>query len=155
MSSDKNISKLTKVWFNLDPDWHCNSTETLWAEHLSRSEYRLKNSPFLKKGVSYGDIVTANLVNGILVFDRVLRKSGNSTYRLLVDEKKKPKPFECYWLPLKIIGCSYEESANFALPMLAVNVPSDTNIFTAFSLLEKGEKCGVWDFEEGDCGHKV
>ena len=37
--------------------------------------------------------------------------------------------------------------------LLAVDVPPDTDINVVYTLLDKGEKDGIWSFEEGHCGH--
>jgi len=50
------------------------------------------------------------------------------------------------------LGCTYE-NANSRL--LSIDVPPSVDIYKAYSLLELGEKEGVWDFEEAHCGHPL
>jgi hypothetical protein len=47
--------------------------------------YRLLNSPFLARGVNYLDVVEARkTTEGILLFSRVVERSGHSTFMVLV-----------------------------------------------------------------------
>ena len=45
---------------------------------------------------------------------------------------------------------SYEEG-----DALAVDVPPKADIYEVYSLLEAGEQNGVWEFDEGHCGHPL
>jgi hypothetical protein len=59
------MSKL-RVYFRLDPiDWHGRSNEGLWAEQVENATpgtaFRLLNSPFFVRGVSFLNIVRAEL----------------------------------------------------------------------------------------------
>lgn len=147
-------ASLRKVFFDLgDDEWHGRSSESLWAEHISGSKFKLRNSPFFAKGISFEDIVEVKEEDGRFIFVRSLIASGNSTYRLLVEESKIPNPFMTHWTPLEKLGCSYEESDELALRMYAVDVPSNTDIYAAYRLLEAGKNDGLWDFEAGHCGH--
>jgi hypothetical protein len=141
---------MVKILFELDPNaWHGSAAETLWATPVEKDEYTLENVPFYVFGVSYGDRVLARLQDGIPVFKEVIRRSGHSTYRILL-KKERASEFDKFWQPLREHGCTYEEGFKH---LLAVDVPPHANIFEVYQLLEDGEKAEVWSFEEGHCGH--
>ena len=60
-------------------DW-----EHLWAIYRSADEFEVDNIPFFAKGISAGDVVSAQQENADLVFERVLRPSGHSTLRVIL-----------------------------------------------------------------------
>jgi hypothetical protein len=83
---------MMKVAFDLDhADWHSHPAETLWADpvpEISPNAFRLRNSPFFVRGVSYLDIVDTTPTEGdaLVDFKRIIKRSGHSTYMIL--EKK-------------------------------------------------------------------
>jgi hypothetical protein len=149
--------QLVKVRFELDPqDWHGHGGEFLWASPTSVSvgdEFELRNSPFYAKGVSFKDVVKASPSGNerVFEFESVVRRSGHSTYRLLV-EPDSPN-FQSYWRTLEERGCSYEWgpiTMNVGRRNhYSIDVPPSADIYEVYRLLEKGERDGVWDFEEG------
>ncbi len=141
---------LVKILFELDGDaWHGYSTETLWAEPVGGTRYRLRNSPFYAFGVSAEDIVFAKADSGVLRFHGVSIAAGHSTYRILRADVGDAT-FERLWRPLAELGCSYEEGK-----VLAVDVPPNADIYQVYALLEAGEESGAWEFDEGHCGHAL
>jgi hypothetical protein len=60
--------------------------------------------------------------------------------------------FQRAWRPLQNLGCTYEVGDR---RLFAVDVPQDADIHHVYALLETGEADGIWDFEEGHCGHPV
>jgi hypothetical protein len=147
---------LVKVVFNLEDDWHGFETETVWAEYLSENRCKLKNSPFHAKGVSFEDVVHVNREpqSDAYLFDSISIAAGHSTYRILVSKSTELEYFEKYWKPIQALGCTYE-AAQDLYSIIAVDVPSEADIHEVYRLLENGEENGVWDFEEGHCGHHV
>lgn len=143
---------LVKVVFRLEPGaWHGNATERLWAEPLGKNRFRLRNSPFYAFGVSNNDVVLGTETEGQTLFRNVLVRSGHSTYRLRPRTRDLSAPsFARAWNPLQTLGCSYEEG-----PVLAVDVPPSADIYAVYDLLNAGETSGVWEFEEGHCGHPL
>lgn len=147
-----------KVLFELESgDWHGHGDETLWAELVARSDgraFRLLNSPFFARGVSYQDTVEATLIDGsylVFLFREVVKRGGHSTYMILskIDEPR----LEFYWSWLEKAGCSYE-SATVDLGigrrrLLSVDVPPSANLEDVYDLLERGEHDNVWMFQEG------
>lgn len=147
------MPNLVKVFFEIKPEWHGSRSETLWAKPVSKTLFKLANSPFFVKGVSFEDTIIAKKSKKKLIFKKVQSSSGHSTYRLLVENKNMPEPFLTYWQKLEKLGCSYEENDQLRLRMFAIDVPPTTNIYVVYKLLEKGRSVGIWDFEEGHCGH--
>lgn len=145
---------LVKVHFPLSPQDRSQGVEAenLWAMKLGRDKFKLDNIPFYVYGVSSGDIVTAEMADGRLVFRRVVERGGHSTYRLLVKDEAgfESEHFKRLRVQLEKLGCSYEVAKR---RWIAVDVPPDTDVFAVYKLLESGEGAGDWDFEEGHCGH--
>lgn len=143
---------LVKVLLPLDVGaWHGSEAETLWAEPLGGDEFRIQNSPFFAFGVSHEDIVLAEVVHRRLQFKAVVARSGRSTYRLwLHTPDTTSRAFIAAWTPLEQLGCSYEGGLVYS-----VDVPASADIQVVYALLQAGETAGVWDFEEGHCGHPL
>lgn|SRR5215217_1548879 len=147
------VETLAKVTFELEEsDWHDHGTETLWAARVDDNVYSLRNVPFYIYGVSYADAVVTQLVKGENVFRRVYERGGHSTYRIFLVEEKSAQQFEVAWEPLGKMGCLYERATDY---LVAVDVPPATDIYEAYRALEQGQTTGVWDFEEGHCGHPL
>lgn len=140
---------LIRIVFELDAHaWHGSATERLWAEAVGGGRYRLRNSPFFASDVSVNDVVFGELRDGEVHYKGVSIRGGHSTYRIIVASSVENRGFLEYWAPLQALGCTYESGR-----VLAVDVPSTVDIHAVYRLLEAGEKSGVWDFEEGHCGH--
>jgi len=147
------VERLTKVTFELDrSDWHDHTTETLWAAFVTDKTYALRNVPFYVFGVSFGDVVVAELKDGENLFRRIYGRGGHSTYRIFLVGEKSEQRFEEAWEPLRKIGCSYERATDY---LVAVDVPPETDIYEAYASLENGLSLGIWDFEEAHCGHAL
>jgi hypothetical protein len=105
---------LIKVWLELDSsDWHGHGSESLWAAPIVESEwrhFRLMNSPFFARGISYRDVVNASATERGMIFDfkDVVERSGHSTYMLL--SKPDDACLGSYWNMLEKCGCSYEST---------------------------------------------
>lgn len=127
--------------------------ETVWAEPLGDSRYKILNSPFFVFGYSFQDIVIAETKdNEFPIVLKIDRKSGHSTYRINTNYKLDSNLFLFYWKELEKLGCSYE-NANGRL--ISVDVLPEANIQVVYNLLENGERHGIWDFQEADCVQNV
>ena len=147
---------LAKVSFKLDAsDWHGYATETLWAELVSSGRYRLRNTPFFAKDVSFEDVVVVKAQGDILMFDSTSIAGGHSTYRILLEKNITDSAFLKLWNPLEDVGCSYESLDIGEMLLLAVDVPPCADIYVVYQFLEDGEKEKVWGFEEGHCGRQI
>jgi Domain of unknown function (DUF4265) len=153
-----------RIYFELDPlDWHGAGSEGIWAEPVkestSSSIYRLLNSPFYARGVSYLDIVRAvpRADEGVgLQFAEVIEHSGHSTYMILV--LPQSLHFNIFWRRLEVLGCTYEPTGVIATgfgqrELYSVDVPTSSDVHAVYSVLEDGERDNIWVFQEGHCGH--
>lgn len=142
---------LVKIVFEL-PEGSPYGAESLWAEKVAEGRYRLDNSPFYVYGYSLKDVVAAIEEEGALVVKGSCLRGGHSTYRVFLAEglTVESPEYETYWRRLKRLGCTYE-GANKRL--LALDVPPLADIFAVYRILEEGETAGIWEFEEGHCGH--
>ncbi len=151
------MDDLVKIWFELDEDWHGSSTETLWAQKVGKEQYRLDNSPFYAKGVSFGDIVTATERDGRLKFNSVVKRGGHSTYRVIVDHiKMPPTEFQKYWDKFSKMACTFEGGPEFSsedkqLKIYSVDIHPEANLDKVYEYLQSAEDDGIWEFEEGHC----
>jgi hypothetical protein len=130
--------------------WHGHATETLWAERVGTQRYRIRSVPFYAKGLRYGDIVTTIPGTQGEMVERIAIRSGHSTYRLFLAKEVsfESAMFQQSWKLLEDLGCTMERATE---RLIAVDVPPSTSIHDAYYLLEKGERDGVWKFEEGYC----
>ncbi len=126
--------------------------ETLWADPISYDRYRLRNIPFAALGYSFHDVVTATLVGDQLTVTGVAERGGHSTYHVLLSEPLSSDQLEPQFEPLQKLGCHYEGGGR---RMLAIDVPPDADIDAVCELLAQGEQPGVWEVEEGHCGHAL
>ncbi|MCY3002524.1 MAG: DUF4265 domain-containing protein [Planctomycetota bacterium] len=145
-------AKLTKILFTLGPEALIGGTETMWAEDLGGGRYLLRNSPFYAFGVSFEDIVRGEFSEGFIEFREVLERSGHSTFRLfLLNRRKLDAPdFVQAWARLQALGCSFEQGV-----VLSVDVPPTTDIEAVWRLLSEGESAGIWEFDEGHCDRRL
>jgi hypothetical protein len=146
---------LRKLRFNFESDaWHGRASETLWVEAVGNGKYRLRNSPFFAKGLSFQDIVIAREEDQELIYVSTMVSSGHSTYRATLRDGGSRPLFDKYWEPLQKLGCTFE-SASPAINLISIDVPPSADIRAVYRLLETGESDQVWEFEEGHCAHPV
>jgi uncharacterized protein DUF4265 len=145
-----------KIIFDTDGNaWHGMTAERLWATPVGISLYRLENLPLYAYGISYQDVVVAREdAGGSLRFVSVQNRGGHSTYRVVLKEAATRSDFEMYWKPIEQFGCTYESSRD-PENIFAIDVPPSTDVYDVYPLLENGERDGVWEFEEGHCGHPL
>lgn len=155
MASVNEREDLVKVVLPLPDDaWHGQATETLWAVQSGEGVYRLRNVPFYATDLSFDDAVSARSSGDRLVFQDVVARGGHSTYRTFLSDGVEPEStrFAAAWQPLQLEGCSYERAT---ARLFAVDVAPHADIHKVYALLEEGVRQGVWDFEEGHCGHPL
>lgn len=144
---------LDKVYIELEPEsWHGHTSESLWATRLDDGLYKVENSPFFARGISYEDIVEVTQRDGVNIFVRTVFPSGGSTYRIILGKNTTKAQFEHFWGFLAAEGCTYEQG-DFGYIMYSVDVPKEADIHQVFAFLNEGETQKVWDFEEGHCCH--
>ncbi len=139
------MSEHVKILFEY-PIGDSNGTETLWA--LPKGEgYKLDNIPFYVKGVSFGDVVSAKVVEGCIYMKELLTPSGHSTVRLWFANENDVQPVR---ESLKSMGCNSEISDQPRL--LAVDIPPSISYEIIRAYLDEGESNGKWDYEEACLG---
>jgi hypothetical protein len=122
-----------KVLF-IGPD---GEVETLWANRVAPGRFALDNLPWFAYGVSAGDVVEAEPnESGMLVFKRVIEKSGNRTIRVTpeVAQAGGEWTFESRRLMDTLVdqGCDFE-GANKSF--VAVNIPPEVRLEAVVELL--------------------
>jgi hypothetical protein len=145
MNDDHDIHK---VRFPLEQDedgYPPASDELLWARLVSDGVYRVDNIPFFVRGISLGDEVCVDTVDGDLVYRGVHRQGGHRTIRLLVgDEAQVPRIRD----ELRALGCPSELSH---IPILvAVDIPPDIPESVIRGYLDRSMHAGVFEYEEGN-----
>ena len=147
---------LVKVRFALPPEdrAHGVETESLWAQVTGKGRYRIDNIPFYVYDISLGDVVAGTADGDRIAFERVLKRGGHSTYRVLVKDEMgfESSPFREGWRELEKHGCSYEVARR---RWIAIDIPPSADVFAVYRILEDGENRAVWTFEEGHCGHAL
>jgi len=138
----------SKIIFSLERDEHGYppvEAESMWAT-LRDDGYELDNTPFYAKGVALGDVVLAEPdVDGALVYRRVTRRGGHSTYRvyLLAPGPNDPQSTADY-LRAQGLRVEYDLAS-----LLAVDVPPTVSLADAETVLFEGADSGRWELEEG------
>jgi hypothetical protein len=143
-----------KVFIELPPGaWHGCASESLWAFDRGHGIYTLDNSPFYARGVSYRDSVLAvRRTDGLLWMERVTVRGGHSTYRVFPLNGTTFEEATSRLKELLDAGASIERAQG---SLFALDIPPRIDIHAAYSLLQRGEDAGWWDFEEGHCGHPL
>jgi len=99
--------------------------ETLRAEPLAGSHYRIDNIPFEILNISLGDIVTGSTRNDLLYFDELYDKSGNQTICIqIADGLSAPAGVKVRQV-LDAVGARYEAYGD---TLLSANVPPGVDV---------------------------
>ena len=117
-----------KVLFRVPEDDGSAQVETLWAKSLGGDQYKLDNSPFYAYSVSWEDIVYApyDASEERPRFQRVVKKSGNRTVRVMFDPPvESGNPSDQMLQGLVALGCSYE-GANRGY--MSINIPPEVEL---------------------------
>ncbi len=135
------------------------ATERLWAKYVdypNRNVVELWNTPFWAKGVSFLDWVDVvyDDETGNLDFKSVIKRSGRSTYRIIVYDKAA-EAFGPRWQSLSDLGCSYESANKSGYTLYAIDVPQASDIWQVYECLRAGQQAENWIFEEAHVGHAV
>ena len=137
-------------------EWRGNSDEpereSLWARDVSGGRYKIQSVPFFVYDISYGDVVLAERDENALVFARVVARGGHSTYRVFLSSDIAMSRFLQKWEVIEHYGCSYERASD---RLLAIDVHPQADVLDVYRELESGERDGLWEFEEGHCGHST
>lgn len=147
-----NDAQPVQIRFPLDSDdWHGYGNETVWAESSDGVSFRVRNTPFFVKDVSFDDVISARLSLDGYDFDGVVERGGHSTYRIIPTESDDAK-VEGGLETLQALGCSWEHGPG---GLIALDVPPSSDIDHVYAALVAGVTGGTWDFEEGHVGHRI
>lgn len=127
-------------------DWYTFKAETVWAEPLGDNLYKMGNSPFFADNISYHDVIFA-IAPGEgepLIFKSVRKRSGNSTYRIMLAGDTTYEAFCGYMEPLVGMGCSYEDIKKFHF---SCRVPADIPLNEVEAFLRNGAGNGILIYE--------
>jgi|SRR6185437_6777509 hypothetical protein len=134
--------KPVKVYFDLVQDktgYPPTKTEFLWCAPTKRGTYVVDNIPFFARDISLGDEISAEKVGQVLHFSGLVRKSNNSTVRVLLKQIDKAAYVR---EKLEALGCGTEFMDELGL--LAVSMPANSKIAESLSFLdEETEKDSV------------
>jgi hypothetical protein len=140
-----------KVEFRTPSDDGTEKVETMWAM-THGSHYIVDNIPFHAYSVAVGDVIEVHEEHGMLVFQRVIQESGNSTLRIRaqktdLDEIRKT-----------VAGFSAgsewyrPEPQEPELVLIAVDVTWETDVRGLKKYLDDGQAAGDLTYEEACVG---
>lgn len=118
--------------------------ESMWATPLGNDNFEIDNIPFYVRGISCGDVVTANLSDtGEFLFGALIQPSENSTIRVYVSSESEAMFFIS---ALVAFGCECERSN--ITKLFAVHIPSSCELKPILELLAQAETEGKLEYEE-------
>jgi Domain of unknown function (DUF4265) len=85
MTGGVDSSTARRIYFRLSKDadgYPPASGETLWATAVGQGAYRIDNIPFFATGVSLGDVVEAQAIDGLPTFVKIRQRGGHATLRV-------------------------------------------------------------------------
>ena len=141
-----------KVWFRSVPrqGWFPQDTEGLWATRLGADIARVDNVPFLQDGVAQGDVVRFQTdAEGRYWASGRVSASGNCTIRVVPVPSgplgRSPREVHRRLADFGLGGEVFSDK----FPMVAFDVPSNTDFAALKELLVRGRDDGWWHFEVG------
>jgi hypothetical protein len=141
-----NYKRRVKVHFKLNPDedgYPPAESEFLWCIPTDHGTYMIDNIPFFVREMSIGDEISAEKKGGRLQFKGLLRKSQNSTLRILM---KTSDVLDKVREKLDNLGCGTELMEELAL--IAVTIPPDCSVIEVLSFLDDQAAQGNIGIEE-------
>ncbi len=100
------------------------AAETLWAEQIGESLFRLLNIPFVAFGYAENDIVRCEQIQDWFQVIGLEKDSGNGTLRLMFAQYEDNE-VQAVLDELKSVGCTYEKASS---NLVAVTVPPNLQI---------------------------
>lgn len=123
--------------------------ESVWAIPLENNTFKLDNLLFYAPEYSWGDIVSVENREGELFVTGLIKESGHSTVRIILNDQKDVEKTRDY---LKSLGCDSEISD---VPILiSVDIPPSVSYLQIKNYLENGEKSSKWSYEEACIAHR-
>jgi len=128
------------------------ATESVWASPQEGNTYQIKNVPFYAKGISCEDLVDAEPLENALMFKRVVRHNGHSTYRIYAKSTRQSPEVMKVLKSLENMHCEMEPATD---KLVGVDVLPEADIYAVYQVLDDAERNGILDFQEGHCGHRL
>jgi hypothetical protein len=155
VSNGPAVNGLVKVVFELPQDedgWPPVGSEGLWALSMSADVVQLENSPWFVRGVANGDWIRIRRdEHGVLWAEERVKWSGYCTIRVIPFrsgplEGSRQRVLEEF-VPLGVTGEGVQQYG-----LVALDVPPDADLAAVKGLLERGQRDGWWEYEEGCVG---
>jgi Domain of unknown function (DUF4265) len=127
-------------------------SESFWAEPAGDGLYKLRNVPFYAKGLSYDDLVEVQSDGADLIFKRVVKHNGHSTYRIYAKQGRTASEVSAFLDKLGAMNCDVEPATD---KLVAIDVRPEADVYAIYSALTDAERAGIIDFQEGHCGHPL
>jgi hypothetical protein len=115
--------------------------EFLWGQQLEAQLFRILTIPHLTHDVSLDDVVET-AADPELHFVKLIRQSGHSTLRILVDAPE-------FLAPLAELGCTHVPLVMRDERFFALDVPPQTEITTVLDYITDGQDADHSDWELG------
>lgn len=131
----------------VSPTWPPFATERIFVEKTAvRSEGQVKSIPFFARGIAFDDIILVGVDNEReeLVYERLVRESGHSTVRILLENAEAAGTVTAL---LTEFGSNWEVTT--VENHWAVDIPPETPYQVLRSRLAQLETAGRIEFEEG------
>ena len=142
-----------KISFELEQDadgYPPDRWESLWAFEAERGFYLIDSIPFYVKGISSEDRVSVTSDGNELSFDKLVKPSLNSVFRLYLSDASE---MQAVRHQLRELGCESELSH---LPKLVTfEIPGRVDFNPVANFLGEGAASGRWEYEEGVLRHKI
>jgi hypothetical protein len=137
-----------KILFRIERDedgYPPEDAESVWAVPVEGG-YQIDNVPFFVRDIALGDIVSAEPAHdGMLEFTgEVIRRSGHSTYRVLLREQREGDP-DTSIEELKSLGLGVEMDLDC---LLAVDVPPHVPLDKIRTYFFHKIDTGEWEVQE-------
>lgn len=144
--------KLVKVRVLIPEEagWQDVEAEWFWAEPVNEGTFALRNYPLYAYGLSFDDVFETTDLDGNHTLSKVVSRGGHSTYRIIASKGVDQPEVQSVLEKLKSMGCDFEIGNRVHL---ALDVPPATSIMAVYEVLENSEASGLFEFEEGHCGH--
>lgn len=142
-----------KIVFRLEQDedgYPPSAYERLWAVPLDNGNYQIDNIPFFVVGISSGDEVSVDSEDGELLFKKLIRASGASTFRLYSHDQSKSQKVRA---DIEALGAKSEY--NQYIGVIAVEIPEHISIRPFLDYIVEEQEKGAIDVEEGVLRHDI
>jgi|SRR6516225_2456913 hypothetical protein len=142
------ITNPIEIWVKLDKDAIGYPSSQEWEQMYAwpiGNGFRIDNVPFFAKNVAVGDIVSAIKTDkGWYMLDRVLTRSGHSTFRIWLSEKAVPSR-EAIMQHIRELGGQTELTLE---RLIGIDAPPE-NESAVWAYLRVGRENGEWDLQVG------